>query len=560
MVIGNGRASFDNNVFHKPQLELHHNRRFEGGASLTSTVFVSKGYGYGENLDSYYKVARSNNGDMSYDAISDAGVYQYRNYSDHFQTGLLSSYQTTIMGAHDLTVGGEFRYWTARHAGEILNTFDASDGLISYFIGNENQKFGEGDLYYDYTTGKPQFTGFGHILWNFMDGRLNVMTDAQVSTMTYNIVEDVPSSANYPGVLTYTDKDGKEVSKGDRTWTNTNAGASTAVYTLFDYKKTFTYISPKFGANYNINEELNMFANVSRAVNEPRVKFFFGFGSPNDALELEQTIGFELGFGYRSEIADVPMDLKLNLYNIAFSGKALRIQDPTKTNTQGYDYKGRRYIPIGDSNYRGVELALNAEVIPGLDWGFNVSKSANEWGEPDGSEGAQNLYSNAAVVAGTDYTDSGSGKSSYDANGKWDPGEAAIGTDFVGKFGNRVEVGMPQLIIGSTLNYSRRDINIGLALRNYRDLYTRENNLEVAVEKGADGEWGTTDDIMSSTLPSATIIDVVLRYNLSTIMAGTSLSLHVNNLLDTEYWQKGDSFGFGPGAAQTTILSFNITL
>ncbi len=562
LVIGNDRASLDNNVYHKPQFEIHHSMQINETSRLTSTFFMSRGYGYGENLNGYYKVARdANSGNMSWAGIDTAGQYQYRNYSSHFQTGLLSSYETK-MGDHDLTAGFEARYWNAQHAGEILNTFDDSDGLISYYIGNVKHKFAASDLYYDYDGIKPQITGFGHALWRF--GPLSVMTDVQFSTMKYNIVERIPDSGNYPGVTTFKDKDGKDVSKGTKTWNGTgNTGSSDTTYTLFDYEKSFSFVSPKIGVNYNVNSALNVFANFSQAVNEPRVKFFFAYGSPNDALKLERTNDIELGAGYRADIAGIALDTKLNLYYIAFTGKALRITDPTKANTQGYDYKGRRYIPIGGSTYSGVELAVNAGLPFGLDLGINISNASNLWGEPDDSEGAQYLYSSAAVVAGVDYTDS-------DGDGYWDAGEAKLHSKFVDKFDERVEIGMPQLIIGSTLNWSSGPVSLGLAMRRYADLYVMENNEKVLVaDKDEDIFGDYTDnsstaaadrvDTWSATLPSATVLDVTMRYNLD-FLQGVDLSVHINNVLDATYWQKGDSYGVGPGAARTIIANLTVTL
>lgn len=252
-----------------------------------------------------------------------------------------------------------------------------------------------------------------------------------------------------------------------------------------------------------------------------------------------------------------------NLYYITFTGKALRITDPEMANKQGYDYKGRRYIPIGGSTYSGLELAFNAALPMGLDLGINMSKSSNMWGEPDDSEGAQYLYSNAAVVAGVDYTDS-------DGDGYWDTGEAKLHSKFVDKFDERVEIGMPQLILGSTLNWGSGPVSLGLAIRRYADIYVLENNEIVLVaDKDEDIFGNYTDnsstseadrvDTWSATLPSATVVDVTLRYNLD-FMGGVDLSVHLNNLLDTAYWQKGDSYGVGPGAARTIIANLSVTL
>ena len=561
IVVGNGRASYDNNVYHKPQFEVHHSMKIDDVSKLTSTFFVSNGYGYGENLDGYYKINRDSNGlldylhiyknnttgaeyGINYNPNSATKVYQYRAYSDHFQTGIMSSYET-MYDVHELTAGVELRYWKARHAGEILNTFER--GYASYYIGNTGQTFNNGDLYYDYTTTKPQFTVFGHAMWKF--GDLNILTDLQYSTMTYNVVEDMPSSLNYPNNLDDTAED----THGGGSWsgTATDANGDPIVYTLWDYEKSYDFLSPKIGANYNINENFNVFANWSSAVNEPRVKFFFNYGSPNDALDLEETSDLELGAGYTGEIAGLPVTAKLNWYNIDFSGKALRIEDPEKANAPGYDYKGRRYIPIGDSKYTGTELAVNTYLPMGLDLGFNLSVSSNEWGEPGDSEGAQYLYGNEGV-AGVDFTDT-------DADGKWDAGELALHDDFTGKYGNRVEVGMPQFIYGGTANWNSGPLTIGLAMRHYEDIYVLENNGEIEVDGYIDdaGDWIVTEE--SSTLPSATVFDATIRMNVD-YLNGVDVSLHINNLFDTEYWQKGDSYGVLPGAAQTVVLNIGATL
>ncbi len=566
-VVGNGRASLDNNVYHKPQLELHHNLSLNDNMSLTNTVFVSKGYGYGENLNEYYIVNRDNNGLMSYDGIASAGTWQYRNYSDHLQAGVLSNFDMKIMSDSKVTVGAEFRYWTARHAGEVLNTFNDGDGLINYYIGSNGHKFGEGDLYYDYTTTKPQFTGFASGNWKipFLDG-LNIMTDIQFSSMNYKVIEDVPSSNNWGS-----DVNTNHASQGSKTWTGTafwnpdsnntydhDDNASTpeiltpevpVEYTLWEYEKSFSYVSPKLGANYNVSDNLNVFANWSQAVNEPRVKYFFGYGSPNDALELEKTSDLEFGFGYQNDL----FNLKYNWYHIGFTGKALRITDPTKANTPGYDYKGRRYIPIGDANYAGNEFALNLDLTDNLNLGLNLSSNKNLWGEPADSKGAQFLYSNADVEAGIDYLDS-------DTDGYWDSGERALHKNFVDKFGNRAEVGMPQLIYGGTVNWTSGPLTFFLASRHYEKNYILENNGASTVDAGDDGSWGTADDVESQYLPSATVYDTMLRLQMDEIFNGSYLSLHINNILNERYWQTGDGYGFKPGAAQTILLNLGVSL
>ena len=53
---------------------------------------------------------------------------------------------------------------------------------------------------------------------------------------------------------------------------------------------------------------------------------------------------------------------------------------------------------------------------------------------------------------------------------------------------------------------------------------------------------------------------MVLGYRLAAAGFPINVSLHIVNLFDTEYWQKGDSYGFLPGAARTIILNTSVTL
>ncbi|NQU66944.1 MAG: TonB-dependent receptor [Candidatus Marinimicrobia bacterium] len=555
LVVGNGRASFDNNVYHKPQFEIHHSYRMSDVTKLTSTFFLSRGYGYGENVNAYYYVNRNGDGAMTMEnmfAVRSSSFYQYRSYSDHIQYGLISSLETKV-GEHALTAGIEARYWKSRHAGEILNTFGKS--TMSYYIGNTKQKFGEGDLYYDYEGIKPQYTMFTHAMWHY--GDFSFLTDLQFSYLHYNIVEDVPSSNNYPNHLNPDAfMNGGGIWTGTGEWDHDNDDSTVDVpveYTLWDYEKDYYFVSPKLGVNYNIDDYLNVFVNWSSAVNEPRVKSFFGYGSPNDALDLEKTEDLEIGLSYDGMTNDgLPIRFKLNWYDIGFEGKAMQIEDPVKANTPGYDYKGRRYIPIGKSTYAGTEIAFETYLMNQLELGVNFSISSNEWGEPVDSEGAQYLYNKDEVNAGIDYEDA-------DGDGKWDAGESALHQNFTDKFGNKTETGMPQLIYGSTLKWHQDLYTLGLAMRHYQDIYVLEDNSKVVVEGhlNADGDW--IADKESSTLPAATVFDFYAKFSVP-VLQGVDVSVHINNLFDEEYWQKGDKYGFGPGAARTVMLNLGVNI
>ena len=502
-VIGNGHISFDNNVYHKPQLELHHTWDVNGNSYLQSDAFFSMGRGYGENIDGYYYVDRDDKGLMTMATIEDAERYQYRAYSIHNQFGLVTTYNTKWMD-HDLSFGAEGRYWWARHYGLIINTFGQDD--IRYYVGNVGADFREGDVYYDYTGVKPNLSAFAHGLWKF--GDFSIMTDVQYSTRIYNIKEDFPSSNNYA------DPDGDFVLAQTLEGGN-NDGYINAdtTYSLIDYDKTYSFISPKFGVNYNINDQFNAFANYSRVYNEPRVKYFFNYGQPNDDLDIESSDDFELGLGF----TDQGFNFKLNLYQINFDNKSYRIQDPTMANEPGYDYKGRRYVTVGKAVYQGVEFAANSQITDQLDFGLAFTRMENAWGDDVSDEAKDDL-----------------------------------GIDE-----GKIEPGTPQFLLSGVLNYVNGPLYISAAARHYKDYYILPDNGYMDLDYDANTETVTK---RGDVLPAWSVVDLILGWQQKVGGVNLDASLHINNLFDESYWQSGSEYGILPGAERNIILNLGVSL
>ena len=66
-------------------------------------------------------------------------------------------------------------------------------------------------------------------------------------------------------------------------------------------------------------------------------------------------------------------------------------------------------------------------------------------------------------------------------------------------------------------------------------------------------------DTWSKTIQPATVVDMVLAYRFTAVGFPLNISLHINNIFDTKYWQTCDSYGFKPGAARTILLNAGIT-
>ncbi len=536
-VIGNGNTSFDNNVFHKPQLELHYTWDINKNSYLQVNSFGTMGRGYGENISSYYRIHRNDTGHMSMSTIESSGQYQYRAHSIHNQFGAVATFNTNWMG-HEFSVGAEARYWWARHYGLIINTFgnransDVTADNTKIYVGGQKGTFREGDIYYDNTNTKPNLSTFAHALWKL--GNLSIMTDLQFSSRMYHIKEDFPSSNNRPAYEV--GADGKPVldTHGNKIYTgsyvpNQNADGGNGdgfenftftddsghvvipTFNLVDFDKVYNFLSPKLGLNYNVNKNINVFANYSRVYNEPRVKYFFNYGQPNDALDIEISDDYEFGIGFATR----GFNFKLNLYNIEFQNKAYRIEDPSKANEPGYDYKGRRYIPVGDATYRGIEFNSNITLTKNLSLGTSVSRMENAWGS--------NISDEAKSQLGIEK-------------------------------GN-IEPGAPQFMMSNVISYNNGPLYVSMAARHYKDYYILPSNGYAGLEYDTQTETYARE---GDVLPSWSVVDVIVGWQQNVGIFNLNASLHMNNILNEEYWQIGNKYGLLPGSERNAL--FNLAL
>ena len=111
----------------------------------------------------------------------------------------------------------------------------------------------------------------------------------------------------------------------------------------------------KVGANYNINDQHNVFINSGYYSKQP----FFNAVYPNnqslvnEKLTNEKVLGFEAGYGFRSAV----FNANVNLYHTSWKDRNQRNSDTSSSNIGGYfDIAGITEV------HSGVELDLNARV------------------------------------------------------------------------------------------------------------------------------------------------------------------------------------------------------
>lgn len=100
---------------------------------------------------------------------------------------------------------------------------------------------------------------------------------------------------------------------------------------------------------------------------------------------------------------------------------------------------------------------------------------------------------------------------------------------------------------------------LSLGWRHFRDIYVMEDNSEILIGAGKDDLFGTTDDEFSATLPPVWLVDLQASH---IVDLGTKhqleLSLQITNLLNADWWQRGDDHGVLPGAPRMVVLAISL--
>lgn len=151
----------------------------------------------------------------------------------------------------------------------------------------------------------------------------------------------------------------------------------------------------KGGANYNINEQHNVFVNAGYYSKQP----FFNAVYPNNAslvnenLTNEKVVGLEAGYGFRSRF----FNANVNVYHTTWKDRYQRASDQAVDNQGGYyDFSGITQV------HTGFELEANARVTPKLK--VNGMFSIGDWKYDGNSESRRFDISNNPIGGGSTST------------------------------------------------------------------------------------------------------------------------------------------------------------
>lgn len=485
------------NYYHKPQVSLNHSWIIDEKSSLSTVLYGSLGRGGNEipGLDS--KGASTANtflnnriGDqyspVDIDAIvrmnkasidGNAVAYLQSNRNDHQWAGLISTYKKQLTDKLDLLAGVDLRTYKGVHYSSVKDLlgaeyyyepyfFNQSTGAVTGNINNPSNVAKTGDKINFYYDGLVNWQG-GFLQGEYTEGPLTAFVSLSASNTSYQRVDH----------FRYLDSDPARRSK----------------------TKSFFGYQTKGGANYNIDENNNVFANVGYFAKAP------GFGSvfvsrqntANPDAITEKILSYELGYGYRS----AKFSGNVNLYRTNWKDRS--------TNTSRYNDQTGEFTTINFSGvnalHQGVEADFKYRPLEVLTINGMLSIGNWKW---------QNNLDKAVVT---------------DASGNPVPNGASAGPYYT----KGIKVGdAPQTTASLGVDFSvTNDLKIGADYNYFANYYASFNPTDL-----------TTPGLKPYQLPNYSLLSANAVFKFKFGGFGSSLFASVNNLLDVVYISDANAF------------------
>lgn len=509
------RKTSARNKYHKPQIQFNHSWQIDSKSSLNSMLYMSigDGYGYSGQGTSAYSSAwygssdgvlsttfRNADGTFAYDKIqemneqSTSGSQMVMSTSKnlHKWYGLLSTYTKELNDQINFYIGIDARYYIGTHTNEIIDLYNGSYYIDRYRKNVKAANFaGAGTDAFNYkklTVGDVVYRDYdGHVLQGGVFGQAEYDNDKLTAFVSGSISE--VSQWRY-----------------DRFYYDEAHAKSDKVNKL-----GFTI---KGGANYNLDEHNNVFANVGYISRAP---YFSGgaflsstvSNAVNKDAVNEKVLSFEVGYGYRSRI----FTANLNAYHTIWKDKTMA-RSFDYTDADGNLDRAMVNMQGVNSTHQGVELEMNYK--PATWVNFTGMLSVGDWrwtNNPVGyfyNSGGQPMTKNFKVASGI--------------------GAEDHATMLVGQK-NVMEGGSAQTTAAIGVNlFPMKGLRLSLDWnfygRNYADYAVQSNDISLGGEKIYETPW---------RIPSYSTVDFSGSYAFEIAGLKTTLSGNIENLFNQEY-------------------------
>ncbi|MDR0659247.1 MAG: TonB-dependent receptor [Prevotellaceae bacterium] len=520
------RKTSARNVYHKPQISLNHLWQIDQKSSLSTALYTSigRGYGYGgQGLTSEYrnKWYGSTNGILNTEFRKPDGTFAYdeiyalnqastegslmamsKSVNEHNWYGLLSTYTTKFGDKFDFYGGLDLRYYKGVHTNELIDLYggdyfmDASSRGSVVAVNNaaaanpnfKNEKLQVGDVVY------RDYDGF------VAQGGIFAQLEYNAEKLSAFVAGSLSNSRYWRKDRFYYDAAHAESDKED-----------------------FLGYTIKGGANYNLTQNHNVFANIGYISRAP---YFSGGVFLSSAVSNvtnpdpvnEKIFSVELGYGYQSKF----FAANLNAYYTEWKDKTMaKSKFITDGNGSVIDQIVLNMKGV-NATHMGIELDLTAKPFSWLDITGMFSIGSWEWtndpigyyydsgGQPVKGEGKDAnglvIIEHATGIQSPDHAWAKLGLDGVKVGGSAQT-TAAIGASFKPLRG--LKVGVDYTLYAR--NYADWDLSTSLGYNEYRQYST---------------PW---------RMPSAGVYDLSASYKFEIGNIDATIYGNLENVFNTEY-------------------------
>ena len=344
-----------NNFFSEPLFSINHEWNINDNSSLSTVVYAIFGDGGGGDIGGDTP-SRISNFYSPYDftaaektnAMNPDGSALTYFYDSHDQTdwyGLRSTYKSKIGKYIDLSTGIDLRYYQGNHYEEVSDLLGADYVQFNY-------------------SGNPATGSAGG---NINNPVYNAVVGDKINYYNRDYVESGGAFAqaeyaknNFTAFVTLSGSESADKRTDFFNYLNSDP-LQTSPYLNF-----FTY-QAKLGANYNINSQMNVYANIGYLTKPP----YFGnvfenyTNQINKGTVTEKLFSYELGYGFKTS----EFSAKVNLYRTSYMDRAFSSAYSDVTTNQLYSVN---ISGVGEL-HQGAELELRYRPVKEISVGGMVS-------------------------------------------------------------------------------------------------------------------------------------------------------------------------------------------
>ncbi|UOE52052.1 TonB-dependent receptor [Mucilaginibacter sp. SMC90] len=347
-----------NNNFSKPLFSLNHEWNINGTSSLSTVLYATYGTGGGGGIQGDAPRVSNMYSPFDYTAAEkanfanpdgSASTYFYSSHNNHTWYGIRSTYHTEIGKSINLSTGIDLRSYDGTHYETVTDLLGA-DYVYDAFTGSNSLGSRAGDI------NNPEHRA---VVGDKIDyyNKDKILSGAAFAQAEY-------SKDNFSVFATLTGSGTANRRTDYYNYLNTDPNQTSKYVNFLNYQA-------KAGANYNINDAMNVFANVGYMTKPPYFDNIFQkfTNNVNPSSVSEKLLSYELGYGLKLK----SFSAKLNAYRTSYNDESFATAVFDQATNQLYTVN----VAGVDELHQGLELEMKLKPIKQIT--INGMLSYGDW-------------------------------------------------------------------------------------------------------------------------------------------------------------------------------------